>query len=279
MKMLKITLLLFFYCLSIQHALANLLISPQRIFFEPRDRVQEIVLLNSGNEELTYRVEWIELMQTENGGYADIAPKDENTLVKKASDHIRFSPRQVRLKPGESQKIKFVARRKPNMTKGEYRSHVRFAALPRSPIEKHAEGEMAFDLQVLTSFSVPLILREGEGESTFRINSVEVKPNDQDSSQYGDIKVNWSKVGEFSAVGQLKAEFKPYGSSEFRRVGFLNGVNFFSETNMLTTNIIWEDAAPTANGTLKISFLDQYTNEGKVLAESELDFLLPNENE
>lgn len=45
----------FFFC---QVAVAGLLISPLRIAFEDRERADTLVLINSGTDTRTYRLEW-----------------------------------------------------------------------------------------------------------------------------------------------------------------------------------------------------------------------------
>jgi hypothetical protein len=275
MRFIKVAIFVLVYALSAQLASANLLISPQRLFFEPRERVKEMVLLNTGSEELTYRVEWVELKQTATGGYEPIAENDRNSGVKKASEHIRFSPRQVKLRPGENQKVKFVVRRAPNMETGEYRSHLKFVALPRAPRELHQEGETAFDLQVLTSFVVPIILREGNGGASFNIDNVTVTENTSNSSQYGNVFIDWSRQGEFGAVGKLAVFFKPKGEQDFENIGEVNGVNFFAEREQLRSNIILTEAPSKKEGTLKIQFMDLYTRSNEILAERDFELTLP----
>jgi fimbrial chaperone protein len=276
MKKTSLLALILMCMLTGHYSQANLLISPQRLFFEPRERMHEMLLMNTGNVELTYRVEWQELAQTETGGYEPIAPDDLNSGVLKASDYIRFSPRQVKLQPGESQKIKFVVRRKSNMQVGEYRSHVKFQALPRPNQEaQNAVGEVAIKLQVLTSFVVPIILREGAGAVAFGIDNAVVIKSTGAVSQFANILVDWSRQGTFGAVGQLAATFKPRGASEFKTVGFLNNVNFFAERDSLKTSLIWSEAPKVKEGTLKVTFTDQFSNKGKVLAQQEFIMQLP----
>ena len=99
---------------------ASLLISPTRIAFGDRDRVQRVTLINSSSEVKTYRLEWVEQRVNNQGGYEILTP-EQAAIFPVASKYIRFTPRQVTLQPGQRQTIKLLARRGKDIQNNEYR--------------------------------------------------------------------------------------------------------------------------------------------------------------
>ena len=113
----------------INSAQASLLVSPIRVAFEGRERSHEIVLINSSSEVKTYRLAWQEKLALPSGGYKDLTA-EETVGYPSASKMLRFSPRQVTLKPNERQIVRLGLRRPKDLADGEYRSHLKLEALP-----------------------------------------------------------------------------------------------------------------------------------------------------
>ena len=84
----------------VANAAANLLVTPTRVLFEQRDRTAQVTLVNQGSETGEFRISFIRQNMTESGNFVPV-PEGEAGLF---SDKIvRFSPRQVKLPPGQSQ--------------------------------------------------------------------------------------------------------------------------------------------------------------------------------
>lgn len=262
-----IIILLAFVLLG-QTAQANLLVSPTRLAFEGKDRVKDLVLINVSDKPRSYRIEWQENRTNERGKYIAIAQDD---LTFASSEFIRYSPRQVSLQPGERQVIKLMLRRKGNMTLAEYRSHLKVTALPpeTSEAEKKLKTEksgIGFKIDVLTSYTLPVIVRTKPADARVTIDSVSINV---DQSNQASFEIDLRKRGDSSVSGELNIFLTPDGMQE-QRVGILRGVNIFHENPRRLSNVRWLDYTGPITGTLRVEYIggDEFT--GKVLANYEM---------
>lgn len=245
-------------------AQANLLISPTRIAFNDRDRIHTVTLINSGKKTNSYRIEWVEQKVNKQGSY-EVLTEQELTDFPIASPYIRHTPRQVTLEPGERQVIKLLARRANDMQNGEYRSHLTFTALPDTRQEETSQG-LSMQLNLLMSYSIPILLRKGELNAVAEIADIQLKTNP--NKPMTDIFVTLSKRGTTSLTGSLKAYYTAQGQNNEIHIGTLNGFNFFSESQMLTKQIIWVDQPiDLSAGVLRIAYEGAKEFAGQTLAE------------
>lgn len=208
------------------HTHSKLLISPTRIVFEQNERTEEIVLINTSTQELTYRLEWVDKFALPNGGYQDV----ENTgqaFERSAADMIRFSPRQVRLKPGERQLIKLLARRSSSNSKAEYRSHLKFIVIPpEATIEEAPTEGISMQLNLFMNYTVPVMLRTAENNAEIKIIGASLRKRPDSAKVILDVDVE--RKGDMSFLANFEVYQKGAGPEP---IGRLNAVNFFSELN------------------------------------------------
>ena len=244
-------------------AYASLLVSPTRVAFEERDRTQQVVLINTGDKKRTYRVEWHEFTADEGGDYRDVT--DPN--FRKASEYIRYSPRQVTLNPGERQVIKLMARKKNDMVNGEYRSHLKFVVLPeQSELEQQAPAEgVSMKLNLFLSYSIPVVLKKGDDTINPIIEDLRMTRVDSDKPAY---RVLLSKDSEYGAIGNVIAYFKD-NANNLTQLALLNNINFFHEQNTRSVNLVPTADLPSAEGTIVVRYIGVQEFAGKVLAEKE----------
>ena len=146
---------------AIDAAQATLSFSPQRIVIGDRDRTAALRLTNRGDAPGTYRIEMSDVLYHEDGTVSHTQTPPPG--FPSAKPFIRFSPRQVRLRPGESQRIRILART-PDGLVGEYRVHAILRELPRiqpAPAQT-AEGIVSGAIGISQSVALPIILRRGE---------------------------------------------------------------------------------------------------------------------
>lgn len=247
---------------------ANLLISPTRVAFSERDRIQTVTLINSGKEEKTYRVEWTEQKVNPEGQY-QVLSEEEYQDFPIASPFLRYTPRQVTLAPGEKQVIKVMARRAAEMADNEYRSHLSFTALPntKQPATPNGGG-LSMQLNMLMSYSIPVILRTSPVDATAEIEDIKFESNP--SKSLNDIVVTLSRKGQTSLTGSLKAYYTPVGESNEINIGILNGFNFFPESSRLTKTLMWAEPINLTEGTLRVSYEGTKEFSGQILAEKKV---------
>lgn len=233
---------------------ASLLISPIRVLFEDRDRVQQVMLVNSSNETRSYRIEFDEQIIGENGLYRDMTEEEKENFPK-ASPYLRFSPSQVTLAPGERQNIKILARRPSDLQEGDYRSHLNFIALPVRRESNNNVSGMQMKLDMLLSYSIPVILREGQPQFRGQVDNIDIEVQEQNRA--AEIIVTMSRAGNASPTGRLEAYFTPQGSNEQKFVGVLNGFNFFPDQPTVQKSIVWQNFEYLSPGMLQVKYIGE----------------------
>ncbi|MEH6711192.1 MAG: fimbria/pilus periplasmic chaperone [Paraglaciecola polaris] len=218
---------------------AELMISPTRVVFSERDRAQEIVLINSGSKLTTYRIEWQEKKALPGGGYASLT--DQEMLTHQASSKmLRFSPKQVRLNPGERQIIKLALRKPKGLQDGEYRSHLLFRALP-APRDAKSEAEgMSMTLNLHMSYSLPVIVRQGKPDTS--VSFEEYRFNYDETNELGQLSVTLSRVGKYSSFGNILAYWEPIAGGDRAMIARVNAYSVYPELQQAQTNLVWLNA-------------------------------------
>lgn len=201
---------------------ANLMISPTRINFDSRDRIQEVMIINSGNEQRVYRIGWAEYRAKEMGGYIELETPDPN--IPALSPHMRISPRQVRLAPGERQTIKLQLRKQAEMPEDEYRSHLLFTVLPpenSSGAQNDAEG-IRMQINMFISYSIPVLFHPEPPNVDAKLKYFEFSERIDESA---DLKLWLARSGDHSAFGRLEI----YRVDNDKQIGVANNISVFRE--------------------------------------------------
>ncbi len=183
---------------------SGLSVTPTRIVFEKNKRAQELTIINNGNETSTYRIQIYQSRMSETGKQEKVSGKlTEPEVI--AEKLIRYAPRQVRLKPGEQQTVRVMARIPGGLAEGEYKTGLNFQWVPEpGEPQINSTNSISSDISVKIEFSfgvaIPVIIRHGNLSSTGKISEAEVK-SDQgptlefkiirsgNSSLYGDLSI------------------------------------------------------------------------------------------
>lgn len=218
-----------------QLSLANLLINPTRVQIEPGDRSADVTLINTSEITNTYRLEWAEKRAKSEGGYEDLNETAAASFPT-ASQMLRFSPRQVTLKPGERQTIKLMVRRPQGLQDGEYRSHLLFKALPPNREENQQLDSAATAINIVLSFAIPVVVRQGNLQYQLGIDNAAIEYNP--SQKTGAIEVDLSRSGIHSVTGNMTAYWTPAGGKE-QAIAKLSDYNFWVETTKAKARLQW----------------------------------------
>ncbi|MFD1384728.1 molecular chaperone [Rhodanobacter aciditrophus] len=248
--------------LSVAPSFADILISPTRITLDERNRSAAITLINPGNETRAYRIGWKQLIALPQGGYRELT-EQEKQQFSSIERIIRVSPKQVTLQPGQRQTVKLLLRKQQGMMDGEYRSHLTLTALP--PLEKKAAPKQqgpSFQLNMLTSYTLPILYREGKLSVNPSITNLSLVTQKDSGITY--IKVAFTHRDKFSSHGRLIALWQPKGGSQ-RQVGILNGYNLYPETPNAQIQFPWE-SFKLEPGTLTVRFEGQQEFSGQVFS-------------
>jgi fimbrial chaperone protein len=208
---------------------ASLLISPQRLILDNRNPQGVISLHNPGNEELTYRLEWSERRVNAHGVLEPVAA-DQNPLS--LARMVRFSPRRVTLKAGETQTIRLAFRAPPNLAPGEYRSHLRIRMeSDESASDKTPQEGIGIQLRPLLSFTLPIFVRQGSGGSANSIAGLELTTIESDEGSEQALRVAIDRTGPFSSYGRLLIFQQKGVGAAVEQIGESGGVAIYSEVS------------------------------------------------
>ncbi|MCZ2720690.1 fimbria/pilus periplasmic chaperone [Marinomonas sp. 15G1-11] len=255
-----------FLCSFSLSTFASLLISPTRLVLDERSRSANVILMNTSNEIQSYRLDWKELKALPEGGYRELS-QQELLSFPILSRIARLSPKQVTLKPGESQTVKVSARKPRNLNDGEYRSHLQFTALPKVEVNASSPSTTSIKLNVLLSYSIPVIFRLGQFQYGNKINNISLKHDKKNNK--ATINIELQKQGKYSLSGNLFAYWKPLNSSKETRVGILNGFNFHHELDNIVAKVAWENFTLAA-GTLRVVYQGTQEFSGTKLSDYSL---------
>jgi fimbrial chaperone protein len=231
------------------NAIANLLIYPVRVSFDEAERSAQLTLSNTSSRTNTYRLSWQEKRALPEGGYTDINV-DEAKNLPISSSMLRFSPRQVTLKPGERQLIKLVLRRPRDLAEGEYRSHLLFKAVP--PEVDKEEKSTSTSINIVLSFAVPVTIQQGGYDTRVSLKGVNVVYNTATGNR--TLSLDLLRKGLHSASGDISAFWTPTGGKEVL-LAKVADYNFWSELEEVRATLISTDTVFTpADGRLRILY-------------------------
>ena len=265
---------------STAYAAGELLVAPTRVVFEGNMRSASVNLTNTGGEAATYRIEFQRKRMLEGGGMEAVEKPLAGELF---SDRlIRFAPRQVTLQPGQSQTVRLMLRRKPNMQAGEYRSHLRFQAIPKEDasggieaFDKKNQQGISINLIPVFGVSIPVIVRHGKVASELKLEELKLlKPElskDKDNREPMQLALRMDRKGNASVYGDMTVYFQS-GGKQFV-VGRMNGVAVYSPNTHRRVKIKLNQAPDLdiRGGKLHAVFREKANQGGKLLAETTID--------
>jgi len=229
---------------------ANLLIYPVRVSFNETERKAEMTLTNTSSQTNTYRLGWTEKEARSEGGYHDLTDEEAKNFPV-ASNMLRYSPRQVTLKPGERQLIKLTLRRARGLEEGEYRSHILFKAIPSKEESKSSNGTST-SVNIMMSFAVPVTIQQGKYDVEVSLKDANIAYNPTTGER--KVSANLLRQGQHSASGDISAFWKAPGKKEVL-IGKIADFNLWSELSEATPSFVPTEADfIPSDGRLRIQY-------------------------
>jgi len=135
---------------------ANLQVTPTRVVIDSSDQSTTLEVTNTDTVPRTYQIEWRDLRPQDGAA----SPPGE---TQRPQDFVRYSPRQVTLSPGESQNVRLLVQAPANLTTGEYRAFMHFAAQPvAAELRADQSGSPSGpQINLNVSMSVPIAIQIG----------------------------------------------------------------------------------------------------------------------
>ena len=260
-------------------ALAELMLFPTRIEMEKNQRATQVELVNRGQATASYRISVVNRRMTVTGQIvpAENAEPDERF----ASDMLRYSPRQVTLKAGESQTVRISLRKPGNLANGEYRSHLQFDRLPdvegSADLEqtaKPASTEFAIRLTALVGASIPVIVRHGDTSANVTLDTLSLEPAAKVEGQADNLPLlafHMNRSGSRSVYGNLLATYTPTGGRPID-VSQVNGVAVYVPNSLRQAKlpIALPEGMALKGGVIHLTFLQRPEDGGKPFAQASL---------
>ena len=203
--------------LGMAQKLGDMLISPTRLTFDEKNRGGSIVVVNTSQNTVRYRLNLVDMTMSPDG----VLKKSGEPTRNSAINFLRFSPKEITLSPGTSQKIRILSVIPLNYPDGEMRSHLEFEPMARTTTNKSSdEGQnvVSTNINVRLVVTIPIIVRVGNvfAAAVMSDGSIEQKGS--------AIKVSIHREGNSSIRGDMFVHFKPANGGKSVLVGVSKGV-------------------------------------------------------
>ena len=233
------------------YAAGDLLIAPTRIILDGR-RGTEVILNNIGNEEATYRVTLELRRMNDQGRLDDVDPETATEKEKAALEVIRYAPRRVTLPPNQPQSIRVGLLPNETLADGEYRAHMLFRAIPKTPAADgfgNAADGVKIQLIPIYGISIPVIVRKGNLQATAALNNVRFGKDEQGPTLELDINLS----GNRSLFGEIHVS-KPGATDP---LSITKGLAAYLEINRRTVSIpLSPELAVQLRGEVIVSYFE-----------------------
>ena len=123
----------------------GLLVSPVKLEFEGRIRSGTFKIMNRDPINVDYRISFAPLIEKDKG--------------KNAKDWVRYSPRRIKLGPGEHQTVRVVVRKPADLAPGEYTARLLIQAIPPARKASESSGQIKINLDIVYGISIPIIIK------------------------------------------------------------------------------------------------------------------------
>lgn len=183
------------------YAAGDLLIAPTRIILDGR-RGTEVILNNIGNEEATYRITLELRRMNDEGGLDDVELEKATESERATLGIIRYAPRRVTLPPNQPQSIRIGLQPDEALPDGEYRAHMLFRAIPKTPAaDRSAQPDEGLRIQIIPIYgiSIPVIVRKGALTATAALTNVRLGKDNEGTTLEFDL----NRSGSRSLFGEI----------------------------------------------------------------------------
>jgi P pilus assembly chaperone PapD len=123
----------------------GLLVAPVKLDFEGRIRSGTFKIMNRDPINVSYRISFAPLIEKDKG--------------KDAKDWVRFSPRRIKLGPGEHQTVRVVVRKPMDLAPGEYTARLLIQAIPPARKAEQSSDQIKINLDIVYGISIPINIK------------------------------------------------------------------------------------------------------------------------
>ena len=248
--------------ISPAHAAGDLLVAPTRVVLDGR-RGTEVILNNIGNEEATYRIT-LELRRMNDAGRLDdVDPVAATEKEKSALAVIRYAPRRVTLPPNQPQSIRVGLQPTDTLPDGEYRAHMLFRAIPKTPAAGSAEdvgNGLKIQLIPIYGISIPVIVRKGNLQATAALSNLRVGKDNEGPT----LEFDMTRQGNKSVFGEVHVT----KAGEAEPIMVAKGIAIYPEiASRIVSLPMSPDVAAKARGNITVSYYEAPEAGGGLIAQ------------
>ncbi|MDB5443921.1 MAG: hypothetical protein JWP73_2297 [Phenylobacterium sp.] len=263
---------------------ANLNISPKRVTFDKNRRSATVYIYNQGGESATFDIALIDRVMLATGeivavsdaaGKADLKPVVDQ--LKSAKNLLLVSPRRITLGPGQGQTIRLRVGSVPEGASGEARSHLTVTTIPPPTAGLSAEAaaagapnQISFQINSVFGISIPAIVRFSEpdvraGIENGHVEYAQMSLDGKAAKRTPVMVFDLVRLGPSSLFGNIEVRSRGGRDS----IGLARGLGVYPEINrrVVRVPLLRE---PAAGDKLEITFTDDDTSPGKLLAKLDL---------
>lgn len=260
---------------------ANINISPRRVVLDRAHRTATVTVFNQGSGPGSFRISLVDrvmlpdgqiLATSESATHPQMQPQLDR--LRSAAQMVRVAPSRVTLAPGQSQTIKLQLVAPPENPSGEYRTHLTVATIPPPTsgitAESAAAGNanaLSFQITAVFGISIPAIVRFSEVDAQAKLENVHLESGTSSTGARQAVLVfDIVRAGASSLFGNI--EVRPVGKKS-ELIGVARGVGVYPEIDRRTLRLVLA-RIPAAGEKLEISFTDDDSSPGKLLATAAL---------
>lgn len=191
---------------------AGLFISAHELIFDKNTRSHALHITNRGDRTGVYAMSWVDHTMTEEGRL--FTWKEPNQSPWSLQPYIRFSPRRVTLRPGESQRVRLVLKsNRSEFERGELFSHLKVLTLnsnleaTKKLSQSADKGSGGIEIKTRSAFKIPVVWRK-------MLPSPKAKVTIEEKTS-STLTLNIQRIGQASNRGflhvmhTLKGEHRP----------------------------------------------------------------------
>jgi hypothetical protein len=264
---------------------ANVNITPKRITLDRAHRIGTILVYNQGDEAGVFDIGLVDRVMLPDGQIVELATasakpeqKPYADKVKSAHDLVTVSPRHITLGPGKGQTIRLMIGDLPDNA-AEFRSHLTISTLPSRSAGVTADQAAAgnqnqFRIVVNSVYglSVPVVVRAGPLEVRAAIENVRLEVVEARANPSAPliptaiVSFDLVRQGANSLFGDIAIRYGDQKASE-APVGVALSLGVYAELERRHIQLPLT-RRPTPGEPVLVTFTDQDTQPGKVLATS-----------
>lgn len=251
-------------------SLASLVLNPQRIVLQDRERSASLDLLNTSEEMGRYQIYFEHKYMKEDGSIIDIVNPAEGGPY--AGDMIRYSPRRVDIPAGGSQTIRLAVRRPKDLNDGEYLSHLVLKQIPNKTAQtgnsNNPDAQLNLAVQPVLKIAIPVIVRKGSSETLAHISEISPIFNDEGVEA---LHFTLNRKGKYSLYGNVEL-FEKNEQGLGKRIGYIRGIALYTPTAKRLVKVHFNETIPKGPKEYLLRFSEDEKFGGTNMLEQNISF-------